>query len=314
MKKASHIPLSDYALESKKAKRIFQLTAEPTFTPIDFNLESLVERKGWGPSDRFRFWFVREKQQLDNRLLEMLANLPPHFLVRKLDVEEDCFCHCEISLDGNVRIYSNDGKYARGFFSDIFTGLPPAFHKLKEWKVRGQWIKGKFFSGFFTGSLNGALGWDSEEIPQEIKESLGEALEAFKARHYKSCVVMCRRAIEAVMKLAHKRFFKKSKMLKRRDFTLHEIIREFEDRKPEIIPKHLINVLDYVRNLGNIPGAHPTPIPKYRFTRRDAEGALFNTRLFLYSYFTKIDKEISRVYSLEIDLKPKDATQRQRKR
>lgn len=306
MAKASHTPLTKYAFGSGKRQEIFQILAEPTFSPIDFNLESLVERKGWGPSDRFRFWFIKERQQLDNPLLEKLVNLEPHILIRKLDAEEDCFCHCEISLNGNVKVYSNDTKYARDFFTDIFTGLPPSFHKPKEWKMRSRWIKDKTSLAFFIGSLQGALGWASEEIPQEIKESINEALQVFETKHYKSCVVMCRRAIESVMKLAYKRFFKEEpKTPREQDFSLYEIIIKFQKKKPDIIPRHLINVLEYVRNLGNIPGAHPKPIPNYRFTRQDAEGALFNTQLFLYSYFTKIDKEIGRVYSLRIDLKQK---------
>lgn len=217
-------------------------------------------------------------------------------------------------MNGNVKIYSNDSRYARDFFSDIFTELPPSFHKPREWKVKGGWIKDKYSLAFFLGSLHGALGWVSEEIPQEIKESLDEGLQAFEAKHYKSCVIMCRRAIEAVMKLAYKRFFKRGpKTSKGRDYSLYKIVRKFQNKKPEVIPRHLINVLEYIRNLGNIPGAHPTPIPKYRFTRRDAEGALFNTRLFLYSYFTKIDKEIGRVYSLKIDFKQKATAKRRKK-
>lgn len=106
MKKASHILLSEYVLGLQKRQKIFQIVAEPMFSPIDFNLKSLVERRGWGPSDRFRFWFVKERQQLNNPLLEKLVNPEPHFLIRKLDAEEDFFCHCEISLNGNVTFFS----------------------------------------------------------------------------------------------------------------------------------------------------------------------------------------------------------------
>ena len=117
---------------------------------------------------------------------------------------------------------------------------------------------------------------------------------------------MCRRVIEAVMRLAYKRFFKKEpKSSDGRDFSLYEMIRRFRRDKPGVIPPHLVNALEYVRNLGNIPGAHPKPIPNYRFTRQDAKGALFNTQLFVYSYFNKIDKEISKVYTLKVNLKKK---------
>jgi len=303
VKRKRHIPLVLYGTENKRKQRIFSILAEPSFSPIDFNLRSLVEKRGWGPSDRFRFWFVTESQEIENPLLEALVNREPHLLIRKIDVEEDSFCHCEISLSGNIKIYSNDDEYAKHFFSDVFTNTPPSFHKQKAWKTESKWIKDNTSITFFLGSLHGALGWISEQIPQEIRESLDEAQQAFEAERYRSSVVMCRRAIESAMKLAYKRFFKReSKTAKGRSLNLNQIIREFERKKPQVIPKHLINVLDYVRNIGNVPGAHPMPIPKYRFTRQDAEGALFNTRLFLSSYFSKIDKEIGRVYSLKIDI------------
>lgn len=286
---------------------VFQIKAEPRFSPIDFNIKLFIEKKGWGPSDRFRFWFITEKRQVDNPLLEKLINPEPHILIRKLDVEEDCFCHCEISLDGNVKIYGNDSQYAEEFFMDLFVNLPPSFHRPKEWKIMRRWVKDEYLLAFFVGSLQGALGWTGyEKIPGEIKESFDEAIQAFEAKHYKSCVVMCRRVIEAVMRLAYKRFFKKEpRSPNGRDFSLYEIIRKFQKDKLGIIPPHLINTLEYVRNLGNIPGAHPKPIPNYRFTRQDAEGALFNTQLFLYSYFNKIDKEIGKVYTLKINLNEK---------
>jgi hypothetical protein len=276
MKKTSHIPLTEYALKSSKRQGVFQILAKPTFSPIDFNLKSLVERRGWGASDRFRFWFVKEEQQVNTLLLKKLVNPEPHILLRKLDVEEDCFCHCEISMDGNVKIYSNDSQYAKDFFVDIFTGLPPSFHELKHWEVKHAWIRDQSSIAFFTGSLQGALGWTSGEIPLEIKESFEEALQAFEAKHYKSCIVMCRRTIEAIMKLAYERFFKEKPIKPNgQDYTLYEMIRKFQKEKTNILP---------------------------RFTRQDAGGAIFNTQLFLYSYFTKIDKEIRKVYTLKINL------------
>jgi HEPN domain-containing protein len=306
MKKHLHIPLAEYSPGLSKRQKIFQIIAKPDFSPIDFNIKLLVDKKGWGLSDRFRFWFVTDYQLVSGTSLEKLINPEPHISIRKLDIEEDCFCHCEISLDGNVKIHSNDSQYAEDFFSDLFINFPPSFHTPRKWKTKRKWIKDEYLVAFFVGSLQGALGRVSEEIPKEIKESFIEATQALEAKHYRSCVVMCRRVIEAVMRLAYRRFFKtEPKDQNGKDFSLYKIIRKFQKNKPDVIPSHLINALEYIRNLGNIPGAHPKPISKYRFTRQDAEGALYFTQLFVHSYFNKIDKEIGKVYTLKINLNTK---------
>src|SRR5438094_993444 len=42
---------------------------------------------------------------------------------------------------------------------------------------------------------------------------------------------------------------------------LNGIIRSFEKLSPAPVPRHWLNIADAVRNIGNVPGAHPRPIP-----------------------------------------------------
>ncbi len=50
---------------------------------------------------------------------------------------------------------------------------------------------------FFAGSVACALGW-GPKVPQEIGASLQEALDHLERQNWKSCVVMCRRALQAL--------------------------------------------------------------------------------------------------------------------
>jgi hypothetical protein len=81
---------------------------------------------------------------------------------------------------------------------------------------------------------------------------------------------------------------------------LNDLIIAF--KKTDKIPEHLLQVADSLRLLGNVPGAHPAEIPGYQFTRYDAEFGLASALYFNEQYFTKIDKDVSSYYSLEIDL------------
>lgn len=57
-----------------------------------------------------------------------------------------------------------------------------------------------------------------------------------------------------------------------------------------------------MRLLGNVPGAHAAEIPNYRFTRSDAEYALYAVSHFLHEYFNKIDTAVTEYYTLTVDL------------
>jgi hypothetical protein len=69
---------------------------------------------------------------------------------------------------------------------------------------------------------------------------------------------------------------------------LNGITRRFEALIPGPIPRHWLNIADSIRNIGNVPGAHPRSIPGYRFSKRDAELAYTNTSSFVAAYFEKM--------------------------
>jgi hypothetical protein len=54
------------------------------------------------------------------------------------------------------------------------------------------------------------------------------------------------------------------------------------------MPRHWLNIADAVRNIGNVPGAHPRAIPGYGFSKSDAVLAYNNTAAFVSAYFEKI--------------------------
>jgi hypothetical protein len=87
------------------------------------------------------------------------------------------------------------------------------------------------------------------------------------------------------MQFAFRRFFEKDP----KGMDLNAIVRKFENEKRDVIPKHWIGVLDSVRNIGNVPGAHPEG-KGYKFTRVDADLALLQTVAFREAYFSKIDR------------------------
>lgn len=153
----------------------------------------------------------------------------------------------------------------------------------------------------FLGSLDGAIGW-TDRIPPGIDRSIEEAKANYDLKKWNPCVVMCHRALEETMQFAYPRFFKQN--VKGLDFNA--IIRRFEKEKSDVIPKHWIGVLDSVRNIGNVPGAHPER-KDYKFTRVDADLALLQTIAFRETYFSKIDEDVDSVYTLKIDFdKQKD--------
>ena len=275
---------------------IFELKAKPEFAPIDFNIFTLTETLDWSTSDRMRFWYI----QADNeKLPEPLSvfNAAPHLLLRRLDKEEDAFCHCSISMYGDVVTWSNDSDYAENFFSKVFVNVPPSFHETKDWKMSRGWLSAPSTIAMFLGSLHGAMGW-TDRIPPTIDRSIEEAKANYDLKKWNPCVVMCRRALEELMQVAFRRFFEQES----KGLDFNDIIRRFEKEKRDVIPKHWISVLDSVRSIGNVPGAHPEA-KGYKFTRVDADLAMLQTVAFREAYFSKIDKEIGTVYTLNIDLK-----------
>jgi len=62
---------------------------------------------------------------------------------------------------------------------------------------------------------------------------------------------MCRRALQALMKVAYEKFFG---VKPGKGSDLNGIIRSFEKLSPAPIPRHWLNIADAVRNIGNVTG------------------------------------------------------------
>jgi hypothetical protein len=274
------IPISKYVpkkfgkIEAKNLS-VFKLEAIPKSSPIDLNVSALSEESGWSLSDRLRFWHT----------LNGKSALPATRLtIRKLELEEQALLLCHVEADGTLTILSNSKDCATRFFNSVFLDIPPSFLARKDWTLKGGWVNDESAVAFFAGTAAGALGW-GPKVPHEIEDSMKEALRGIEKRNWKSCVVMCRRALQALMEVAYEKFFgvKPGKGL-----DLNGIIRSFEKLSPSPIPRHWLNIADAVRNIGNVPGAHPRAIPSYRFTKGDATLAYSNTSSFVSAYFEKI--------------------------
>jgi len=274
------IPISKYVPKNLgkievKNLSVFKLEAIPKSSPIDLNVSALSEESGWSLSDRLRFWHT----------LNGKSPLPAiRLTIRKLELEEQALVLCHVEADGTLTILSNSKDCATRFFNTVFLDIPPSFPARKDWRLKGGWVDDESAVAFFAGTAAGALGW-GPKVPQEIEDSMKEALRGIEKRNWKSCVVMCRRALQALMEVAYEKFFgvKPGKGL-----DLNGIIRSFEKLSPSPIPRHWLNIADAVRNIGNIPGAHPRSIPSYRFTKGDATLAYSNTSSFVSAYFEKI--------------------------
>lgn len=266
------IPLSDYTPEKIRVTRVFKLDAAPKSSPIDMNLAALVQESGWNISDRLRFWHT------------FAGTVPQAGLtIRKLDLDEKALAHCNVDTSGSLSILSNSREYATRFFRTVFLNCPPRFAGARDWKVTSGWTSDGTAVAFFAGTVAGALGW-GPHVPQEIDSSLKEALDNLGRRSWKSCVVMCRRALQALMEVAYEKQFG----TKPGTLNLNAVIRKFDALAPPPIPRHWLNIADSVRNIGNVPGAHPRAIPGYRFSKPDAELAYTNTSSFVAAYFERI--------------------------
>lgn len=80
------------------------------------------------------------------------------------------------------------------------------FHDRKDWKLNGVWVNDESTVAFFAGTVAGALGW-GPKVPHEIEDSMKEAFRGIEKRNWKSCMVMCRRALQALMEVAYEDFF-----------------------------------------------------------------------------------------------------------
>jgi len=303
MGKVAKYPTQDYCTEGKNPP-VYRLHVHPAFSPIDINLQFIIE-EGWSYADRLRFHpETQVKVPEGHPLAAVLANVKSHLLIRRYDREEDSFMTARIDLDGEVEILSNDRDFAWKYLHGLFLECPPSLHSVEELEVVEEWINDSQICAMFLGLLHGALGWDPwHQIPPAIQASLEEAGKALSIANYRSCVVMCRRTVEALLKFAFLRLLGRPAVdNKGRDLTLDAMIEQFKKQEPHPIPLHLLHVVDSVRLIGNIPGAHPEEIEGYKFSKHDAEFTLASVHYFLEQYFSKIDKEVSEYYTLTIDL------------
>lgn len=302
MNEMKHIPIGNYFSDNPK-KAVYCISGIPDFSPLDINLEFL-HSKGWSiNTDRIRF-HTEIKMEVPEKhpMAQILANLKPHLLLRKIDKEEDYFISIQVMLDGGIKILSNDSDKAAEYFRGVFLAFPPSFKESKDISQESQWSDDETTFAMFCGMLHGAYGWDpSHDLPPFLKESIEEAQKSLEIGNYKSCVVMCRRGIEALLKFAFKRLLGKEPLGKNnRPLMLNDLIRGFKGKGH--VPDHLLHVADSLRLLGNVPGAHASEIKDYHFTRYDAEFAISSLLYFVEQYFTKIDTEVTSYYTVSIDL------------
>jgi len=283
---------------------VYRLKATPNFSPIDINLHFIIE-EGWSIADRLRFHTkMKIKKPKDHLMSALFKVLKPHLLIRRYDKEEDSFLSIHITLDGKVDILSNDQDFAHRYLHGLFLECPPSFHSAEELQVSEGWVDDPQIYAMFLGLLHGALGWDpSHQIPPAIQASLEEAEKALSIANYRSCIVMCRRTIEALLKFAFQRLLGRAPVDNQgRTLSLYAMIEQFRQQQPPPIPVHLLHMLDSIRVIGNVPGAHPVEIEGYKFSKLDAEFVLASVHYFLEQYFSKIDIEVSEYYTLTIDL------------
>ena len=205
-------------------------------------------------------------------------------------------------IDGNIQVLSNDGDKASEYFQGIFLGFPPTFKEPEDMLIESKWSEDEKIFAIFCGMLHGAYGWDpSHDLPPFLEESIQEAHKSLEIGNYKSCVVMCRRGLEALLKFAYKRLLGKESVNKdNKPLMLNDLIKGFKGKSK--IPNHLLHVADSLRLLGNVPGAYAAEIKDYQFTKYDAEFATASILYFVEQYFTKIDTEITSYYTVTIDL------------
>jgi len=275
----------------------------PQFSPLDINIQ-FIKEKGWNQSDRIRF-HTEIKIERNDSLAPLIEHMRPHLLIRRYNREEDSLITISIAIDGEIIILSNDKEFAQNYLPSLFLNCPPSYHTLEDLDfIEEGWVIDGMVHAMFLGLLMGAIGWDpSLQIPPASHQSLEEASKALSIANYRSCVVMCRRTIEALLKFAFPRLLKIPPTDERgRTLSLYMMIERFREQQPLIIPLYLLHVLDSIRLIGNIPGAHAVEIEGYPFTKSDAEYALATVHYFLDQYFSKIDTEVTKYYTLRIEL------------
>jgi len=293
--------IADYMADAEEPPFV-RLVVKPSFTPVDINL-LFLSRQGWAQGDRLRIAIAPPSTALSGPMAAIIGRIPPHVLIRRYDRDEDAFASLRFLMDGRVIVESNDLDFAHRYMRGALLECPPSFHSAADIDVEETWVSDPTERAMFLGMLSGALGWDpSHQVPPAIAESLEEARRSFEVANYRSCVAMCRRLVEALLKFAHERLLKAKPLdRKGRHLMLNGLIKRFQQEKPPPIPLHLLHVVDALRVLGNVPGAHPADIQNYQFTSTDAEFALGVAHYVIDQYFAKIDQDVTTIYTVTIE-------------
>jgi len=206
MNDMKHIPIDNYFSDNPQ-KAVYCISAVPGFSPLDINLKFL-HSNGWSiNTDRISFHTeIKMEVPEQHPMAQILGNLKPHLLIRKIDKEEDYFISIQVMIDGSIQILSNDSDKASEYLRGVFLGLPPSFKEPEDMSQESRWSDDETIFAMFCGMLHGAYGWDpSHDLPPFLEESIRETQKSLEIGNYKSCVVMCRRGIEALLKFAYKR-------------------------------------------------------------------------------------------------------------
>jgi hypothetical protein len=156
MSEAQHVKLTDYA-ENAKGTAVHSLTATPSFSPIDINVEFLA-KDGWSVSgDRLRFHIPPAANLPPGHAMAAVLATKPHLLIRRYDREEDCLAAIRVQLDAVTNILSNDPAFATRYLRRVFLEMPPSFHGEDTLTVKEEWVTEPTTVAMFSGMVAGGL-------------------------------------------------------------------------------------------------------------------------------------------------------------
>ncbi|MEM2143784.1 MAG: hypothetical protein QW279_00355 [Candidatus Jordarchaeaceae archaeon] len=171
-KKLSRIPTNEYLrgktfseqLESCEIMPVYRIRVYPKFSPIDINIQFIM-KEGWSDADRLRFWTGIETETTDGGSGTSFFSdiFKPSLIIRRYDKEKDALVHINISIEGEIEIFSNDSSFAKRYLRGLFLDCPPSFHTTKDIEIHEEWVENQQVYGMFLGMLYGALGWSSSK-------------------------------------------------------------------------------------------------------------------------------------------------------